>query len=114
MTSQEITILKKPKLTITSQKDIDIIDNEIGILEFQLTDFPPDTLEDIQKIKDDIDKKIVRKQELQAKIDNRTTRGFNMTSKSKGKHRKRTQKRKHKKRKTKKRKPKNKRKTKKR
>jgi len=116
MISQEKTISKKPKFIITSQKDIDIIDNEIRNLQFELDDFPPTTPEELKKIKDIIDKKIERKQELQEKIDYPITRGFNVKTESSGKHRKRkiTKKRKHKKRKTKKRKPKNKRKTKKR
>lgn len=113
MTSQE-----KPKSNITKleQRDLDIINTEIENLQFRLTDFTPSTSKEIQRIKYDIEKKIAIKEELQAKINNRTIRGFNVKTQSSGKFNKgkRSKKMKHKKRKTKKRKPKNKRKTKKR
>ncbi len=116
MASQEKTNSKTPKFRLTSQKDIDIIDNEIKTLQYGLDDFPPSTPEEVEKIKYIIDQKIQRKKELEEKINYPVTIGFHVKTESSGKHRKRkiTKKRKHKKRKTKKRKPKNKRKTKKR
>ena len=113
MSSQEKS---KSNITKIEQSELQIIDDEIGNLEFRLTDFPPSTSKEIKDIKDDIKDKINTKEKLQAKINNRTIRGFHVKTESSGKHRKRkiTKKKKHKKRKTKKRKPKNKRKTKKR
>jgi hypothetical protein len=115
MTSKEES---KSNIIKIEQRDLKIIDEEIDNLQFQLTDFPPTTSKEIERLKDEINKKMAIKEELQAKINKRTVRGFNAQTQSSGKFRKikrkGTKKRIHKKSKTKKRKTKNKNKTKKR